>query len=197
MARQDVREVDGGVAVRAADVHVLPEYRELLREVAVDGEQVVEALGRVDAAIGPLVEGVGAAARDPDVQPPRRLRDGAAQALQLRRERLVRAVHGGVQLHHALGDLRLDRAGMIGFLQESDQVRGIAGEVEIARVQDLQLELRADRERLRAPELERLAHCALPSPARVTANWTAIGPASSRTMTAESTIVESRATNSG
>src|SRR6185503_14031157 len=96
-----------------------------------------------------------------------------------------------------LGDLRLYRARVVGPVEETDEIGRVAGEVEIARIEDLELELGADRERRGGLELERLAHGSLPSPARVNANWTAIGPAISRTITAESTIVESRARNSG
>ena len=70
---------------------------------------------------------------------------------------------------------------VIGLVDESDQVRRIAGEVEIARVQDLKLQLRADRE---VAGLNSRDSLTAPSPACVNAIGTD-RPASSSMITAE------------
>ena len=89
----------------------------------------------------------------------------------------------------------LTAPGWPSFSISAEQVGGVAREVVVARVEDLQLELDADRDGRRRLELQRLAahrsSSAGVSPARVSANCTAIGPSSSRISTAESTIAAS------
>ena len=69
VAQQHVREIDRRVAAGAADVHVLAENGELLGEIAVELEDLLEALGGVDPPVVPVVEGMLAAPRDAEVQP--------------------------------------------------------------------------------------------------------------------------------
>ena len=69
VARHSMQQEHGIVAMRAADVDVLAEHGELLGEVAVQIGQVLEARPVVDLALAPVLEGMGTAAGDQDVEP--------------------------------------------------------------------------------------------------------------------------------
>src|SRR5262249_33842295 len=169
--------------------------------IAVELEDLLEALCGIDAPVVPVVKRMRAAAGDAYVEPLRGPHDGVAQFSQLGRKRLMPLMHRRVELDHALGDFRLDRTGMAIFFDQADQIGRVARQVVVSRVQDLQLELGADRERRRSLELQIPAHGCSPgsfaSPACRKANWTASGPNSSRTTAADRTMVESLAVNSG
>ena len=63
VARHHVQQVDRVVAAFDPNVDVLAEDGELLGEVAVEGRDALETLGREDAPLRPLVERMRAAAR--------------------------------------------------------------------------------------------------------------------------------------
>src|SRR4029079_16284514 len=92
VAREAVREVDRVVAARNADVDVLPEHGELLREIAVEVRDVREALARGDPPLAPLVERMRPAPRDGEVELVRRADDGVSRACQLGDEIAVLSV---------------------------------------------------------------------------------------------------------
>ena len=154
VARHPVREVDRVVAGLHADVDVLPEDRELLGEVAVERGHLQEALGREDAPVAPVVEGVRAAAGHREVQAPGLPHDRVAHLHQLVPQDVEAAVHRGVHLDHALGDLGLHLAGERPLAEAAQQVGGAAREVVVARVEHHQLQLDAEGEGFGLREFE-------------------------------------------
>src|SRR5260221_3536264 len=89
---------------------------------------------------------VRAAPRNAQVEHTRLGGDGVAHRFELRAQRRVRCVHGGVQLDHALGDLGLYRSWKLALLQPGQEVRGVARQVLIVRPDELKLELYTDAE---------------------------------------------------
>ncbi len=152
VAAQGVQQPQRLVAVGAADVHMLAEHRELLGQVAVELVDVMEALAREDLLATPVLEGVGPAAGDRDVEPAAGARELLAHVAQLGAQRVVAALDRAADLDHAARDLGLDvpGAGVPGGLAQ--QVLGLRGEVVVVRAQQLQLELDAQAQRLRRGE---------------------------------------------
>ncbi len=159
-------EIHRFIAVGAADVDVLAEYGELLREVAVEAGEVVETLGVVDAAIVPFLEWVRAPARDAEIEPARRGRDGFAHRPKFGEQPRVARLYRRAHLDHAFGDFGLDVSRAAAFRQCAEKIGGAAREVVVARVDDLQLELDAERERPRGLEGQLVHGISFSSPAR-------------------------------
>ena len=135
-----------------ADVHVLAEHRELLREIAVEFGDVLEARRVVDLAVAPLLERMRAAAAQPDVELIGRGDERVADLAQIGDGLLVRRADAGRQLDHAFGDLRRDVARDLFVLDETHQVGRGAGQVVVVRVDDLDFQLDAERERFGVDE---------------------------------------------
>jgi Kef-type K+ transport system membrane component KefB len=128
------------VTVGAADVDVLAEHRELLGEIAVQFGHVAEARRVVDAPLAPLLEGVGAAAAQRQVQAVAVVHQHVADGAQFGEQRVVAGVYHRRDLDHALRDLRLDVARMLLLLDAREQVGGAAHEIVVAVVEDLQFQ---------------------------------------------------------
>jgi len=92
-------------------------------------------------------------------------RENVARALQFGQQIGVSIVHGRVDLDHALRDLGLELSPRRFASHPAQQVIRVGRQIEIARVDEHQLELHADRERVRGREVE-LRHGAWVSRAR-------------------------------
>src|SRR5882672_9898191 len=195
-----MQQVNGIVARAHADMDVLAENGELLGEVAVHLMQMEEALLRENALLAPVLERMRSPAGDGQVQPLCAADHHIANRSQLGKHGEVVRMHPGADLDHAFGDFRLDLAGMLFLFDQCQQVRRATNEVPVVRTQDHQFQFDAHRERRRPVEFER--HAPTPvagsvSPARRSAHCVASGPTSSSMTTADSTIDDSFAPNSG
>ena len=131
---------------------MLPEHRELLREVTVELGKVLEARGIEDLAVAPLLEGVRATATQPDVEVVSSGHEGVTDGTEVRYGLFMRRANAGGQLDHAFGDLRRDAARDLFVLDEPHEIGGGLGQVVVVRVDDLDLEFNAEGERLRVDE---------------------------------------------
>src|SRR5438874_548799 len=154
VADQRVREIDRVVGTRATDMYVLTEHGELLREEAVFLRDRDKALGRIDLAVLPFLERMRPAAGDRDVHLSRMGRESIARGAKLGLQRFVTLVNTRVDFDHALRDLGLELAGVDVTGRAPQQIVGIGREIEVARVDELKLELHADGQRLRGLEVE-------------------------------------------
>lgn len=137
------------VRIRATDVHVLAEHRELLCQVTVQLGQVLEARRIDDLPVAPLLERMRAAATQPDVQPVGRGDERVADRVQIRHGLLVRRADARRQLDHALGDFRRDVAGNRLVLDEAKKIAAGFGQIIVMGIDDLHFELDPEGERLR------------------------------------------------
>jgi hypothetical protein len=115
---------------------------------------VPEARNVVDLALAPVLERVRAPAGDGQVEAVRRLDERGADRPQLLDQGHVLRVHAGARLDHAVGDLGLDVARMALAREQREQVRSAARQITVAGAEQLQLELHAQREGRRRPEVE-------------------------------------------
>ena len=139
-------------------MHMLAEHRELLGEVAVQPGHVLKARPIGDAALGPMLKGMGAAAAYADAQAIGGVAQGVAQGAQFAVHTGKIALHMGGDLDHAFGDLELhiEVGPLLGH--DAQQIGGTAGQVGIARVDQLQFEFDAERQRVGTGEFEALRH---------------------------------------
>src|SRR6185295_6900241 len=157
---------------------VLAEDGELLGEVTIALSDLLEARRRIDAPLRPVVERVRTAAADAEVEHAGCLGHRIALRLELRECRREAGLDRAVQLDHVAGFVR---------------------EVPVVPAHQLQFDLDAEAETLRAAEFHRGRHqfsgCA--SPACLSANCVARGPMISSSATAESTTAASSAPKRG
>src|SRR6266511_6431677 len=167
-----------GVGVRAADMHVLPEHGELLGEIAVQLGDIALPRRFGDVAFGPGLKRVRATAANADVEQFRGRAYCVAQCTQVREHAGVGALHRGRDFDHAFGDLELDVEPRMPLLHQRNEIGAGAREVAIAPVDELQLQLHAEGERLRGLEFELFGHASsrVGSPARRSASSVRAGP---------------------
>src|SRR5947199_202196 len=96
-----------------------------------------------------------ASARNGDVHLACMRRESVARRAELGEQCFVAFVNARVDLDHALRELRLQLAGVPVARSAAQQIVRIRRQVEVARIDQLQLELDADRQSLRTLELER------------------------------------------
>ncbi len=152
VAVQRMQQEQRVVARRAADVHVLAEHGELLGQVAVQLRQLLVARLLEHALLRPALERVRPAAGDAHVEPVAGADQRVAHAAQLGQQRRVRGLDAAGDLDHALRHLGRDRARERLAREQFQQVVGARGQVVVDRVDELQLELHAERQRLRLAE---------------------------------------------
>jgi hypothetical protein len=136
-------------------VHVLAEHRELLGQVAVQRDFLVARLRR-DALLRPVLEGVGAAAGDADVQAVAGGHQGVADLAQLGQQagmpvctlELISIMLSRDLGRHVAGEglaraSRCSRSGLAGVRSKSDRLTScsssstpkVSGDSEVAKVQ--------------------------------------------------------------
>ena len=149
MLRHQVDQAHGFVTARATHMHVLSEHRELLGEIAELFPQHLVAFAFEDAAIAPHLEGMRAATRDAHIEQIGLFDHHVAQRHEICKQCVVPFVDAGVELDHALCDLGLDLAFARQLRELLEKILRGRGQVVVAGVQALKLELDAERERFR------------------------------------------------
>ena len=146
--RQPLHPLHGVVTIRAADMNMLAKHGELLGQITIQlGHQPVARL-RIDALVGPLLERMGATAAQAQIQPVGMAQQHGANAGQLGQHGVHIMVNPRADLDHAFGDFWLDFAsGRRLTVHQLHQVRRATGQVVITAVDDLQLQLHAQRQR--------------------------------------------------
>ena len=148
IAVERMQQKQGFVRTGTAHVHMLPEHGELLGQVTVQPRQVLETRSGKNALLEPALERMGAAPGNLDVQPVAARHQCVANVLQLRQKRPVAGVDAGGDLDHALRHFRRDHARKRCTAQKLQQIIGAAGQVKIVGIDQLQLQLDAQRERI-------------------------------------------------
>src|ERR1022692_436861 len=122
---------------------------------------------------------MSAAAADAYIQQLRRFADGVSKCAQVGKHPFVVALDRGCNLDHALRDFELDVELRMPLLRDEQQVGGGSGQVAVAPVDKLELQLNTDREWLRYLEIEYVAHGSrrvVGSPAHRNATSVSTGP---------------------
>ncbi|MNR03632.1 hypothetical protein D3C85_1195360 [compost metagenome] len=148
VAADGVEQEQRLVRARAADVDVLAEHRELLGEVAVQLGNVLVARRIGDGPVRPLLERMGAAAADAQVQRAGGARHQVAHDRQLLQRLRVVAADAGTDLDHRRTDLGLDVPRVLGALERTQQIRRKRRQVIVMTVHELEFQLHAKRQRL-------------------------------------------------
>src|SRR6202142_1696960 len=171
-------KTDCRVAVRTADVHVLPEDGELLGKVAVEIRDVFHSWSLDDVTLGPRLKWVCTASANPDVEEFGAFTNGIAQRPQVAEHAGVVALNTRRDFNHALGNFELDIELRMAGARDCDQIRCGARQVAVAMVDQLQFQLDPQSQRLRSMKFERFIHpdCLVVSLARRNAHSVSSGP---------------------
>src|SRR5690349_4448175 len=154
IAGEQVRHANRSIAAFAADMDMLAEYGELLREIPVQVVNVLVARRVEDALVMPLLERMRAAAGDPDVEPARLAYQRVANGFELGERAAVSALDRGADLDHRFRELGFDLAGVRDVFDQFEEIPARPGQIVVAGVQNLELELDAQRMRLRSGEVQ-------------------------------------------
>jgi len=144
-----MRQIQRIVAIRHANVDVLTKHREGLGQIAVFFMQMEEALARRNALFVPMLERMRATTGDIDIEMLGTAIQRRAQALQFFDQFIHAGMNAGIEFDHALRHFQLDLLLQITRRNPGQQVHGIAGQVVVAPVDQLQFQLDPHGERRR------------------------------------------------
>src|SRR5450830_53030 len=142
-ARKRMRQIQRIVTIGHADMNMLAEHGEGLGQIAVFFVQIKKSLTWRDPLFVPMLERMCSTAGDINIEMLGATIERSTQAFQFFNQVIDTSMNTGVQLNHALRHFQLDLLLQIAWRNPGQQINGIAGEVVIAPVDQLQFQLDA------------------------------------------------------
>ena len=148
VAAHAVQHQQRSIGIGAANVDVLAEDGELLGQIAVQRRQLVKTRLVVNALLVPLLERVGATAHHGNVELVGAFDQRITNGSQLTQHFGGAAADAGGDFDHAARHLGHHAAGQLVFAHQAQHVGGVRGQIVVIGVDQLQLQLYAQRQRL-------------------------------------------------